>query len=95
METSETEDGRNQLTNLLAGSRLSARYPSCVSPTIFREAGNRFFFFWREEPRLHVHVQHESGEAKIWLEPNIRVARNWGLTEAIDSCPQTGSGARE
>jgi hypothetical protein len=52
-----------------------------VSPTIFREAGYRFFFFSREEPRLHVHVQHESGEAKIWLEPRIRVARNWGLTE--------------
>jgi len=52
-----------------------------VSPTIFREEGYRFFFFSREEPRLHVHVQHESGEAKIWLEPRIQVARNWGLTE--------------
>ena len=52
-----------------------------MSPTIFREGGYRFFFFSREEPRLHVHVQHESGEAKIWLEPRVRVARNWGLTE--------------
>jgi len=27
-----------------------------MSPTIFREKGLRFFFFSREEARLHVHV---------------------------------------
>lgn len=59
---------------------LSGWYPLRVSPTVFREGGFRFFFFSREEPRLHVHVQHESGEAKIWIEPQIRVARNWGLS---------------
>jgi uncharacterized protein DUF4160 len=42
-----------------------------VSPTIFREGGYRFYFFSREEPQPHVHVQHETGEAKIWLEPEI------------------------
>lgn len=30
---------------------------------------------------MHVHVHHESGEAKIWLEPEIAVARNYGLSE--------------
>jgi hypothetical protein len=52
-----------------------------VSPTIFREAGYRFYFFSREEPRAHVHVHHETGEAKIWLEPEIAVAENYGLSE--------------
>ena len=27
-----------------------------MSPTIFREDGYQFFFFSREEPRMHVHV---------------------------------------
>ncbi len=40
-----------------------------MSPTIFREAGYRFYFFSREETRMHVHVHHETGEAKMWLEP--------------------------
>jgi hypothetical protein len=33
------------------------------SPTVFREAGFRFYFFSREEPRMHIHVQGQNGEA--------------------------------
>lgn len=29
---------------------------------------------------MHVHVHHETGEAKIWLEPGIGVAQNYGLS---------------
>jgi hypothetical protein len=29
---------------------------------------------------MHVHVHHEAGEAKFWLEPDIAVARNHGLS---------------
>jgi len=50
-----------------------------MSPTIFRENGFRFFFFSREEPRLHVHVVCPDGEAKYWLEPSIGLAHNYGL----------------
>jgi hypothetical protein len=50
-----------------------------VSPTVFRAHGFRFYFFSREEPRLHVHVQHANGEAKFWLEPAIAIAQNYGL----------------
>jgi hypothetical protein len=50
-----------------------------VSPTIFRVAGLRFFFFSREEPRVHVHVESASGEAKFWLEPEVELAHNSGL----------------
>ena len=52
-----------------------------VSPTIFREAGFRFYFFSREEPRMHVHVQCADGDAKFWLEPHIEAAQNAGLSE--------------
>ena len=53
-----------------------------MSPTIFRARGYRFYFFSREEPRMHVHVHHEMGEAKIWLEPEIAIAQNYGLSPA-------------
>ena len=30
---------------------------------------------------MHVHVHHETGEAKIWIEPEVAVAQNYGLSE--------------
>jgi len=50
-----------------------------MSPTIFRERGFRFLFFSREEAR--VHVQGPRGEAKFWIEPQIKLAENHGLSE--------------
>ena len=51
-----------------------------MSPTVLRVRGYRFYFFSREEPRAHVHVQHATGEAKFWLEPEVELAQNYGLT---------------
>jgi uncharacterized protein DUF4160 len=51
-----------------------------MSPTVFRSGGFRFYFFSREEPRMHVHVHHAEGEAKFWLEPEIALADNYGLS---------------
>lgn len=51
-----------------------------MSPTIFREGGFRFYFFSREEPRMHVHVQGQNGEAKFWLEPTVELAQHTGLS---------------
>lgn len=51
-----------------------------MSPTIFRQGGFRFFFFSREEPRRHVHVQGQNGEAKFWLDPEIALATHAGLS---------------
>jgi Domain of unknown function (DUF4160) len=48
-----------------------------VGPTVFRQDGFRFFFFSREEARAHVHVVSGAGEAKFWLEPEIRLARSY------------------
>ena len=55
------------------------RYCNTVSPTIFRYRSYRFYFFSREEPRMHVHVISPDGEAKFWLEPKIELAVNNGL----------------
>jgi hypothetical protein len=43
--------------------------------------GFRFFFFSREEQRVHVHVSGERGEAKFWLEPQLELAQQHGLSE--------------
>ncbi|MBN1672992.1 MAG: DUF4160 domain-containing protein [Kiritimatiellae bacterium] len=51
-----------------------------MSPTVFRWKGYRFFFFSREEERMHVHVMCADGEAKFWLEPEVALARNYGLS---------------
>ena len=53
-----------------------------MSPTVFRDAPFRFFFFSREEERLHIHVQSADGEAKLWIEPQIELARNYQLSAA-------------
>jgi hypothetical protein len=52
-----------------------------MAPTIYREGSFRYFFFSREESRMHVHVSHPDGEAKFWLEPAIELAnRSAGLS---------------
>lgn len=56
-----------------------------MSPTVFREGGFRFYFFSREETRMHVHVQCQSGEAKFWLEPTIELAQYVGLSQRENS----------
>ena len=51
-----------------------------MSPTVLRVGALRFFFFSREEARIHVHVQAPDGEAKFWLEPEIALAESVGLS---------------
>jgi len=50
-----------------------------MSPTLFKWKGYRFYFFSREEERMHVHVGSADGEVKFWLEPTVSVARNYRL----------------
>jgi hypothetical protein len=52
-----------------------------MSPTVFRDGPFRFFFFSREEERMHIHVQSPDGEAKFWIEPAIELARNYELSD--------------
>jgi hypothetical protein len=51
-----------------------------MSPTVFKEKGYRFFFFSREEARMHIHVISADGEAKFWLEPELELAKNYKLS---------------
>ncbi|TDX67420.1 uncharacterized protein DUF4160 [Methylosinus sp. sav-2] len=51
-----------------------------MSPTLFRQRGYRFYFLSREEPRAHVHVYHPDVEAKFWMDSEIALARNQGLS---------------
>jgi hypothetical protein len=51
-------------------------------PVVFRYKGFRFFFYSNEgNPRepLHVHVRASGCEAKLWLEPQVRVATSYGF----------------
>ncbi len=50
-----------------------------MSPTVLRIRGFRFYFFSREEPRAHVHVQNADGEAKFWVDPQVELFANYGL----------------
>jgi Domain of unknown function (DUF4160) len=47
---------------------------------VLRAGGYRFYFFSREEMRPHVHLEHADGEAKFWLEPELALAHNDGLS---------------
>ena len=52
-----------------------------MSPTVFKDDSFRFFFFSREETRLHVHVTSPDGEAKFWLDPVVALADYSGYTK--------------
>jgi len=52
-----------------------------MSPTIFRRGSYRFYFFSREETRIHIHVISPNGEAKFWIEPKVILAKSSGLSD--------------
>lgn len=45
-------------------------------PTVFTDGAYRYYFFSREETRKHIHVSSADGEAKVWLEPEIIIAKS-------------------
>lgn len=52
-----------------------------MSPTVFKKRNYRFFFFSREEKRIHIHVISPDGEAKFWIEPEIELVRSVGFNQ--------------
>jgi len=52
-----------------------------MSPTVFKEKGYRFFFFSREESRMHVHVVSGEGEAKSGLSQKLNYP---GITNILE-----------
>ena len=51
-----------------------------MCPTVFRYKNYRFFFFSKEERRMHVHIASSDGEAKFWIEPMVALADYSGLS---------------
>lgn len=49
-------------------------------PTVLKIGPYRFYFFSREESRVHIHVSCPDGEAKFWLDPEIELATNYKLS---------------
>ncbi len=49
----------------------NTRKGHAVSPTVFRYKNYRFFFFSKEEARMHIHIMSPKGDAKFWIEPVI------------------------
>ena len=51
-------------------------------PVVFRQHGLRFHFYAHEglprEP-IHVHVARDGADAKFWLWPEVRLARDRGF----------------
>jgi hypothetical protein len=45
-----------------------------MTPLVFRYRNYKFYFFSREESRIHVHISCPDGWAKFWLEPMIALA---------------------
>lgn len=50
-----------------------------MSSTILKSKKYRFFFFSKEEKRIHIHVSCSDGEAKFWLDPVVALAEHYGL----------------
>lgn len=50
-------------------------------PTVLKIGPYRFYFFSREESRMHIHVSCPDGEAKFWLEPEIELAIHYKLSK--------------
>lgn len=49
-------------------------------PTVLKIGNMRFFFFSREETRMHIHIICPEGEAKFWLEPAVELSVNCNLS---------------
>lgn len=52
-----------------------------MSPTVFKYKNYRFFFFSREEQRMHIHIVSPDGEAKFWIDPVVALADYTGFSD--------------
>ena len=48
-------------------------------PTVFREAGYRFFFYSNDHRPIHVHVRYQGGEAVFDVEGDVELRESHGL----------------
>ena len=50
-----------------------------MSPVFRRESEYTFKIYSNEEERLHIHVIHDRCEAKYWLEPKVRISKEYRI----------------
>ena len=53
-----------------------------MNPPLFQVDDFRYYFFARNDKRMHIHVSHPDGTAKFWLEPQVALAWHTGLSGA-------------
>ena len=51
-----------------------------MSPVFRRESEYTFKIYSNEEERMHIHVLCDGKEAKFWLEPQVELDRNTGIS---------------
>ena len=76
MEPISDDDGQT-----VVSSRLQAGVTRTM-PVVLRRDGFRFFIYSNEGNPLeppHVHVRRSDAEAKVWLKPDVALARNDGF----------------
>ena len=53
-----------------------------MSLVFHREEGYVFKIYSNEEERKHIHVMSAEKECKVWLEPEIQIAENFGFSNS-------------
>jgi len=51
-----------------------------MSPRALLIDGFDFFFYSKEEDRMHIHVEKGECDAKFWIEPSVELVYNHGFT---------------
>ena len=51
-----------------------------MSPRALLIDGFDFFFYSKEEDRMHIHVEKGECDAKFWIEPTVELVYNHGFT---------------
>lgn len=53
-------------------------------PTVLRVGRYRFFFYSNEgDESVHIHVTDGKGDAKIWIFPRVKIAKNHGFSDRV------------
>lgn len=48
-------------------------------PTVFELFGIRYFFYAGDHEPIHIHLENADGNAKVYLEPELKVDFNHGI----------------
>ncbi len=67
-------------------------------PTVFRFNGIRFHFFANEStPRepVHIHAERSDADAKLWLYPEVTIAKTFGYNRSGSYRPPAARRDRE